>query len=72
MTEMTMTPTPDIAPSQTVGPFFTDCLLRPDACRNVLIQAETVGERIRVEGRVLDGDGVGVPDALVEIWQANA
>jgi protocatechuate 3,4-dioxygenase, alpha subunit len=58
--------------SQTVGPFFAPGLLREDARRNVLTQPETVGERIRIEGRVLDGDGVPVPDALVEIWQANA
>jgi protocatechuate 3,4-dioxygenase, alpha subunit len=67
----TLTPTPVLSPSQTVGPFFLDCLLRPDARRNVLVQPETEGERIRVEGRVLDGDGAPVPDALVEIWQAN-
>jgi protocatechuate 3,4-dioxygenase beta subunit len=30
------------------------------------------GERIIVAGRILDEDGRGVPDALVEIWQANA
>jgi protocatechuate 3,4-dioxygenase beta subunit len=30
------------------------------------------GERIIVAGRVLDEDGRGVPDALVEVWQANA
>ena len=58
--------------SQTVGPFFAPALLRPDACRNVLTQTETVGERLRVEGRVLDGDGLPVSDALIEIWQANA
>ncbi len=58
--------------SQTVGPFFAPGLLREDARRNVLIQPETVGERIRIEGYVLDGDRVAVPDALVEIWQANA
>src|SRR5258708_13566175 len=58
--------------SQTVGPFFAPSLLREDARRNVLTQPETVGERIRIEGRVLDGDGAFVPDALVEIWQANA
>jgi protocatechuate 3,4-dioxygenase, alpha subunit len=58
--------------SQTVGPFFAPALLREDARRNVLTQPETVGERIRIAGRVLDGDGVPVPDALVEIWQANA
>ena len=58
--------------SQTVGPFFSPALLREDACRNVLITPDTVGERIRIEGRVLDGDGLPIPDALVEIWQANA
>ena len=30
------------------------------------------GERIIVAGRILDEDGHGVPNALVEIWQANA
>ena len=58
--------------SQTVGPFFAPALLREDARRNVLTRPDTVGERIRIEGRVLDGDGVPVPDALIEIWQANA
>ena len=33
---------------------------------------EPLGERIIVEGRVLDGDGRPIPDTLVEIWQANA
>jgi protocatechuate 3,4-dioxygenase, alpha subunit len=64
--------TPLLTGSQTVGPFFSPCLLREDACRNVLTQLETAGERIRIEGCVLDGDGVPVPDAMVEIWQANA
>ena len=58
--------------SQTVGPFFAPALLREDARRNVLTSSETTGERIRIEGRVLDGDGAPVPDAMVEIWQANA
>jgi len=58
--------------SQTAGPFFGPTLLREDAIRNVLTQPETSGERIRIEGRVLDGDGMPVPDAMVEIWQANA
>jgi len=58
--------------SQTVGPFFAPALLREDARRNVLTRPETIGERIRIEGYVLDGDGVPVPDAMVEIWQANA
>jgi protocatechuate 3,4-dioxygenase beta subunit len=33
---------------------------------------EPLGERIIVTGRVLDSDGRAVPDALIEIWQANA
>ena len=57
--------------SQTVGPFFHDCLMRDDARCDVLGSDTTEGQRIRVEGRVLDGDGAGVPDAVLEIWQAN-
>jgi protocatechuate 3,4-dioxygenase beta subunit len=33
---------------------------------------EALGQRIIVRGRVLDSDGRAVPDALIEIWQANA
>ena len=33
---------------------------------------EPIGERIVVEGRVLDEDGRPVPNTLVEVWQANA
>jgi protocatechuate 3,4-dioxygenase beta subunit len=34
--------------------------------------AEPIGERIIVEGRVIDEDGRAVRDSLVELWQANA
>jgi protocatechuate 3,4-dioxygenase, alpha subunit len=55
---------------QTVGPYFrigfehleTVCIASPDA----------PGEHVTVEGRVLDGNGRPVPDAVVEIWQADA
>jgi protocatechuate 3,4-dioxygenase alpha subunit len=57
-------------PSQTVGPFFHFAL--PSADFEVLVTDKTKGERIQLTGRVIDGDGVPVPDALVEIWQANA
>lgn len=63
---------PYLTASQTVGPFFHDCLLREGACINTLVAPSTAGERIRVTGRVLDGDGAPVPDAMVEIWQANS
>ncbi|GCE03111.1 protocatechuate 3,4-dioxygenase subunit alpha [Dictyobacter aurantiacus] len=58
--------------AQTVGPFFAPALLREDCRRNVLTGPQTMGERIRIEGIVRDGDNLPVPDALIEIWQANA
>lgn len=57
-------------PSQTVGPFFSIGMARDDW--SDLVKSETAGQRIVIEGRVLDGDGAPVPDAVVEIWQANA
>jgi protocatechuate 3,4-dioxygenase, alpha subunit len=51
-------------PSQTVGPYFSLGLLDPPA-------NELVPGGIRITGRVLDGAGEPVPDALVEIWQAD-
>jgi protocatechuate 3,4-dioxygenase alpha subunit len=38
----------------------------------VLVGPETKGERILVKGRVFDGSGTPLKDALVEIWQADA
>jgi protocatechuate 3,4-dioxygenase beta subunit len=35
-------------------------------------KAEPLGERIILQGRVLDGDGRPVRDSLIEIWQANS
>jgi protocatechuate 3,4-dioxygenase, alpha subunit len=67
-----------ITPSQTVGPFF-DYGLTPtgrypwtDLAGNNLVTADVAGERIRIEGRVTDGDGAPVKDAMIEIWQADA
>jgi protocatechuate 3,4-dioxygenase alpha subunit len=57
-------------PSQTVGPYFSMRLSGEG--ENVLTTPETVGERIRVEGRVLDGDRRHIEDALVELWQADS
>jgi protocatechuate 3,4-dioxygenase alpha subunit len=56
-------------PSQTVGPYYAMRLFAPD--QNRLVPVSAPG-RIRVEGCVLDADGVPMEDALVEIWQANA
>jgi protocatechuate 3,4-dioxygenase alpha subunit len=57
-------------PGQTVGPFFGLGLDRPEW--SDLTRNNPAGERIVIEGRVLDGDGAPVPDALLELWQANA
>lgn len=57
-------------PSQTVGPFYSIGLT--NRAMNVLASDATAGQRIRIEGRVFDGDGKPVPDAMVEIWQANS
>jgi len=63
---------PALTPPQTVGPFFHPALLRADAPGNRLAGPATPGEPIRIVGRVLDGDRAPVPDALVELWQADA
>jgi len=59
-----------LTPSQTIGPFFHRALLREGW--NDLAARGAAGERIAIEGRVRDGDGAPVGDAMIEIWQANA
>lgn len=57
-------------PSQTVGPFFS---IGFDPLRCVELAAPGVaGEPVEIEGQVVDGDGKPVPDAVLEIWQADA
>ncbi len=56
-------------PSQTVGPFFHYSLTVNPA---LACMAGARGERIRLAVRVFDGDGAPVPDAMVELWQADA
>ncbi|MXZ70769.1 MAG: protocatechuate 3,4-dioxygenase subunit alpha [Acidobacteria bacterium] len=59
-----------LTPFQTVGPFFA--ILVPEQGRLSLAGADVPGERIVIDGTVRDGAGQPVPDALIEIWQANA
>jgi protocatechuate 3,4-dioxygenase, alpha subunit len=56
--------------SQTVGPFFSIGLTRLK--KNNLVGTGVSGQRVTIAGRVLDGDGKPVPDAMLEIWQANS
>jgi protocatechuate 3,4-dioxygenase alpha subunit len=60
----------DPTPPQTVGPFFQPSLLGESIAS--LVTRETPGERIVLEGHVLDGDDRPVSDAMLEVWQANA
>jgi protocatechuate 3,4-dioxygenase alpha subunit len=55
-------------PSQTIGPFFG--VMRPLGS-NQLIDPRAAGA-ITIRGRVLDGDGAPVVDAVIEAWQADA
>ena len=55
--------------SQTVGPFFHLGMAYLE--RDNFVAENVAGERIAVRGKVLDGDGKGVPDAVLEIWQAD-
>ncbi|MGH2409763.1 MAG: protocatechuate 3,4-dioxygenase subunit alpha [Chloroflexota bacterium] len=62
-----MSPSPTA--SNTVGPFFH---LGLDAlAETILADPGLPGERITVLGRVLDGDGLPVSDAMIETWQAD-
>jgi protocatechuate 3,4-dioxygenase beta subunit len=61
--------------SEVTGPAFGHDILQPldnDLLLNGKVSQEPVGERIIVHGRVLDESGHPVPNALIEIWQANA
>jgi protocatechuate 3,4-dioxygenase, alpha subunit len=57
-----------LTPSQTVGPFLAIGLPWPDG---PFVVPEGTAGAITITGRVLDGAGEPVPDALVETWQAD-
>jgi protocatechuate 3,4-dioxygenase alpha subunit len=59
-----------LTPSQTTGPFVAISFER--TLVTDVAPAGVSGERCVICGRVIDGDGNGVDDAVVETWQANA
>ena len=65
--EMELIPTA----SQTVGPFFHLGLTDPHSIANIA-GPKAKGERVKLICTVYDGEGKGIPDAMVEIWQADA
>ena len=60
---------PIATPSQTVGPFFTIGCSWLDTPH---IGDPKASGRITIRGRMLDGDGAGIADGLLETWQADA
>ena len=56
--------------SQTVGPFFSIGL--EPMFNHVVAGPDIPGEHVTIRGRVLDGDRKPVPDAVIEVWQADA
>src|SRR5262245_23764456 len=67
---------PERTPSQTVGPYLHIGLTQGAyGAREIfsakLADAGLAGPHIRLEGRVYDGEGNVLPDAVLEIWQAD-
>jgi protocatechuate 3,4-dioxygenase alpha subunit len=69
------------SPSQTAGPYvhigltpnFAEITgVYPEDLGIRMVNDKTKGERVTIKGRVLDGTGTPLKDALVEIWQADA
>jgi protocatechuate 3,4-dioxygenase, alpha subunit len=55
---------------QTVGPYFP-IGLEHLYCKSIAVPGQS-GEHFAITGRVLDGVGQPIPDAVIEIWQADA
>ena len=56
--------------SQTVGPYFSIGLSYRNSTS--VCSENAVGEHIEITGQVFDGDGLVVPDAQLEVWQADS
>ena len=68
---------PERTPSQTIGPYLHIGLTQGAyGAREIfgatVADASMPGTHIRIEGRVFDGEGNVMPDAILEIWQADA
>jgi protocatechuate 3,4-dioxygenase alpha subunit len=68
---------PERTPSQTVGPYLHIGLTQGAYGAHEIFSATLAdpglpGTHVRIEGRVFDGEGNVVPDAVIEIWQADA
>jgi protocatechuate 3,4-dioxygenase, alpha subunit len=60
-----------LTPSQTVGPFFAIGLMTEKCSVRSIAGPGAKGERVLLKCRVFDGEGFGIPDSMLEIWQAD-
>ena len=69
------------SPSQTAGPYvhigctpnFAEIKgIYPQDLGHAMITGNVQGQRIRITGRVIDGTGTPLRDAMIEIWQPDA
>ena len=58
-----------VTASQTIGPFGAISFAHTQIAEVAPVGVD--GERVMIRGRVLDGDGKPVDDAVIETWQAN-
>ena len=65
---------PKPTPSQTIGPFFAYCLTSSEYGYTLVADnslKSPSGKKIKISGKVYDGGQNPVPDAMLEIWQAD-
>src|SRR5512132_4445121 len=61
---------PGLTPFQTLGPFFDFGLVIPDG--GIAADPAAAGRHVTIPGVVRDSAGGPLPDALIELWQADA
>lgn len=59
-----------LTPSQTTGPFVAISFERTVV--DEVASPSIAGDHVVIQGRVLDGEGKPVDDAVIETWQANS
>ncbi|MGW2564544.1 maleylacetate reductase and hydroxyquinol 1,2-dioxygenase domain-containing protein [Streptomyces sp. NPDC001514] len=66
---LTNSRTPQTTPSAVLGPFYTDG--PPETAHGADISQGVAGTPLWADIRITDTDGLPVPDAVVDVWQAN-
>ncbi|MER7665886.1 maleylacetate reductase and hydroxyquinol 1,2-dioxygenase domain-containing protein [Streptomyces sp. NPDC096193] len=66
---LTNSRTPQTTPSAVLGPFYTDG--PPETAQGADISQGVAGTPLWADIRITDTDGLPLPDAVVDVWQAN-